>query len=258
MVLNAKFRQLIRKFVIDECSEMLVLREELLCIKRDAVKQILKLRDNSLNQKELLLERFSAINYELSESIQNLILNGQILPALGLIRWQIVAWQRCFTLYHSPKLFYKWTRGKHLREIQCRRFISSYLRKGHGASRQDNEKLRLDDDRTDFHNLSAMFHFNQSWIKQMYNICTMSVIDEFVKHSVRRAVFMEMRNTMRVVGVLLTHLREISTGDYSCYNALTLRYNSLDDKLQEMRESFRRLEDQLGLNRLSRSGGLPS
>jgi len=242
-MLDSQAEKEVSTFIDRECEFLVSIRGKVLSLIRSTIKEILRLRSNELDEKALLLERLSAINCELSESIHCNIRRGQLLAALGILRWQIVLWQRCFTLYHSPEHFNRWKNDKQVKESDLREFISKFDKE----CAKDNvsapgNTIRYDDDRENYKNLSSMFHLNHSVIDVLYELCTGSKIDDFFRHFVTRFIFEDARNSMRILGVLLSHLRSITTESYAHYNHLVLQYNALDDHMQQLRHEFTEIE----------------
>lgn len=233
-MLDAHAKQQIREFVVNDCGFLEPIRTEVVFLNKAVFREIGAISSSEPSDKEKMLVSLSAINLDLSDSLRGCVMNGHLIAGLGLLRWQIVLCQRCYTFYHSPEHLTAWLKDKSVEEKVLRKFM-----KRHRPS--------IDDDWEDFKNLSQMFHLNYSMIHTLYELATGKEIYDGLKHSIKRYLYADIRNTARILMVCLTHLKSITTGSYEKYNSITTNFNTVDTRLHELREKFAEAEKSLGI-----------
>ena len=244
-MLSSRANRQIIDIIEKECDELKSIRADVIKLIKDTILSIIEIKGTS-DFTTNLLERFAAINYELSESIQANIRHGMIMASLGLLRWQIVIFQRCFVLYHDKETLIKWKNGNKLREQEIREYIRNFpLNNPVTIDDHGTTTLLRDDSAVDFDNLSKMFHLAYDKINVLYNICTHSEMDEKFKFFIKRFIFDEIRNSMRILSVFLDHLRSISGADYTQFNKLVTKYNMLDATCNMLILNYAKLEKEI-------------
>lgn len=247
-MLSPEARRQVREFVASECGFLEPIRAEVVSIKKAVFREIGAISSSEPSDKEHMLISLSAINLDLSDSLRGCVMNGQLIAGLGLLRWQIVLYQRCFTFYHSPEHLASWLKGNRIREQDLRTFMSEFKPSTDSNGKdQDSNDARFDDQQKDFESLSEMFHLNYKTIPELYELATEPQVDELLRHKTKRYLFADIRNTACILLVCLRHLQSIETGNYEKYNSIVARYNKVHDRLQELREGFTETENGLGI-----------
>jgi len=233
-----------------ECREFTDLRAELNRLKHRLCGEISERVDVGVETPEAAIERLAVINLELSKSIAESVKSARLVAAHGLLRWQLILWQKAFVLYNDTATYDRWKAGKQIRERELREFLRSF----NNPSTDDNTvgtdayPAIIDDDWVDFDNLSKMLHLHVDWIESMVRLTGLGEVKrEDLLHLVERLLFAELRNTARFLTVVAhAHYMAVKPSA-AARREINDRINSLDERLHVIRVRHSQRERELGI-----------
>ena len=245
-MLDHETKKLIRKYINESCQELTSLRNEVINLKKNIFKDIYKIKNGNMNGITEVIYKLAAINYELSNSIYDNICNGNLLATHGLLRWQLILWQKAFVLFNDQISYQKWSGNKEIKESDLRKFIRSFKILNSPKIISNNlYVLTLDDDWIDFNNLSALLHIKKDSFESLYQLSTLTEINSFVKHFIKRLLFAEIRNTARFLAVAIHLLDSIKNRKMKKDDPINIQIDSIDDRLYKLRKDLNKSEKEM-------------
>jgi len=212
-MLSRTAREAISSHVDKECREFTDLRAELNRLQRRLCGEISDRVDVGVETPEAAIERLAIINLELSESIAESVKSARLVAAHGLLRWQLILWQKAFVLYNDTATYDRWKAGKQIRERELREF-----------------------------------HLHVDWIESMVILTGLKEVRADLLHLVERLLFAELRNTARFLTVVAhAHYMAVKPSA-AARREINDRINSLDERLHTIRVRHSNRERELGLS----------
>jgi hypothetical protein len=236
----------IQEHVARNCQTYRDIRVRLLRITDRLFSEIEQRRQANADSIEFAIVQLAKVNLELSNSIVQNIGVAQLLASHGLLRWQLVLWQKAFALCNKPDFFERWKSGAKILEKDLREFIAHFERpRGEEWTVDAAEIPAIDDDSGHFDVLSRMQHVNASELEHMVRLCASDNADETDFLRADLLYWMELRNTARfllVAGAVHYHVVKPS---FAAFEELDRELRSIDDELMALHESLHLRQERL-------------
>jgi len=246
-MLDKNTKKLVRKYITDSCNDLTTLRTEVINLKKSIFKEIYDLQMGNLQGIIDVIYKLAAINYELSNSIYDNICNGNLLATHGLLRWQLILWQKAFVLFNDPISYQKWTENKEIKESYLRKYIRKFMILNSPKMISTNPyRLILDDDWVDFNNLSKMLHLKNESIEPLVQLSTLTEFNSLEKHFIKKLLFTEIRNTARFLTVAIHLLDSIKNRKMKKDDPINVQIESIDERLYIIRKELNNNEKEMG------------
>lgn len=248
-MLSGEAARAIQAYVTNECGELNDLREKIGAFKRSVFSEIHKIQNEELSEKPQFLYDFATVNLELSNSIKEITRAGYLLAAHGLLRWQLVLWQKAFVMYNDDETFDRWKRGKQIKEADLRKYIADFYVTGPGSSATEvlGRVPQLETDWVNFTNLSQMLHLHYDMLPSMLPLSNLKHATDHIKHLARRMLFQDIENTARFMMVALHCLSDLRESHITTTDPLSKTVDEFETMIFDLRKKYAAYEREHGL-----------
>ena len=221
----------------DNCAEHLALFMSLDTIMRDTFKDLLRVLDHVLDDYQMSFYNLGAVSCELSRSVFNSVSNGELLAAVGLMRWQILLSQKAFLFYHNQESYERWKAGKNPKEVYMRSFLKKFEAEG--------KQQKYDSDDKNYEWLSKMYHLRYEDLDDLVVISPPKSLDEVLELDIRKFLSYNLKYFARVARtILMLHMSIVDKPSdrmkqiYSEFERITDRIVQLVDQLSKQESSL--------------------
>lgn len=220
-MLKRKLTSQIQKHVHEECADMLALHLTLDTMIRDTFRDLLRVLDHDLNDYQMSFYNLAVLSCELSRSVFNAVSNGELVAAVGLMRWQVVLSQKTFLFYHNRESYELWKAGENPKEVFMRGFLKKFEAEG--------KSKKYDSDDETYAWLSNMYHLRYEDLSDLAVISPPRELDDVLKLDLRKYLLHNLKYFARVVRIVI--MLHMSAAD------------APTDRMQQIYDEFKRLCD---------------